>query len=303
MSEIKQISHTEYDSDVSSGVSMTAPDAFFDRLFDNPPAFKNMNFIRRRVTARQVLSSQEVAAHHRHGFYHRYIGSLARVGLNSSFIHHIGGETGMHKPENIPREALKIFARAVYLRGDELNDHPVYHGSQGASAELGYVPQFADWIIDEDLNETVSLLPDDDELADIGVRFDAIHENIGTNDIHYKAKITDNPDVGSLFPAITLSRIRPVADLGLRAAGRTSHTLQVVKRSTFAFSPELTDKEGLQLTDAFLEAGMHKGNEVGMLGRGVIERSIAQYRQGIIPADTFPAESLYFAILRKRSVK
>lgn len=302
MNTIKQISHTEYDSPIGHSTALSATDRSIDIHFRGVPAYDQLSPSQRLTVGRQVLVSQEVAAHHRHGFYYKYIGALAGVGLRNSFIHH-EGDNGIHHPENIPGEAMTIFARAVYLRGNELNNHPLYHDTQGISAEAGYVTQYADWTFDEDLTEAINELPSNPKLAELGVTFDTIHDKLAAPDIRYKAKISDNPDEQSDFPAITLTRIRPVADLGLRCADGIQQTLQVVKRSTFAFTPDSTDKEGLHRTEAFLEARRHKGVEANALGQSVVERAIAEYRGGIVPRDTFPAESLYFAILRKRSVK
>ena len=302
MNTIKQISHTEYDSPVGHSMVTSTPNQVIDRLFQGVPAYEQQSPDTRQMTGRQIIVSQEVAAHHRHGFYYKYIGALAGVGLRNSFIHH-EGEQGIHHPENIPAEAMSIFARAVYLRGTELTDHPLYHDTRGVSAEMGYVTQYADWTFDEDLTAAISELPSNKQLAGLGLTFDTIHDRLAAPAIRYRAKISDNPDTSSDFPVITLSRIRPVADLGIRSADGTHQTLQVVKRSTFAFTPEATDKEGLRRTEAFLQAERHKGIEANALGQSVVERAIAEYRAGIIPRDTFPAESLYFAILRKKSVK
>ena len=135
----------------------------------------------------------------------------------------------------------------------------------------------------------------------MGVTFERIHDVLDTSDVRYKAKIGDNPDIESAYPAITVSRVRPVADLALTSLTGVSYKIEMVKRSTFAVVADQADRESRQSIDALLGEKYHKGTNATILGRSVIERAIDEYREGTLSSDTFPSESLYFAILRKRT--
>lgn len=278
---------------------MYVPDIFVSRWFEGVESINNLPPDRRMTVSRLILVSQEAAANQRQGFYQRYIRALAGAGLSSSLIHHETKNSDSLDPNRIPSEALLIFCRAIAILGDKFNRDALYGHSGGASAEQGHVTQFGDWLIDKDLKKAIEELPSNEDIARAGVEFEKIHDILDISDVRYKARIDDNPNENSTYPAITASRVRPVADLALRSIRGTTHRLEIVKRSTFAVSVDDGDVEVVARAKSLIREEDHKGSQATRLGRSIIERAIEGYRNSELSTDTFPGESIYFAILRK----
>ncbi|MEO5691161.1 MAG: hypothetical protein ABIQ64_03165 [Candidatus Saccharimonadales bacterium] len=300
MNSISQICHTEYEPNAGIGDGSDTAEVSVARMFKDVPSIEQLSPDRRMPAARLILTSQENAANQRRGFYYKYIRALADVGFGTALIHHGGSNSRAYIPDDIPAEALTIFSRAVFLAGDKLNVHELYNETRGASAEHGHVTQFGDWNIDTDLKVAIEALPQNRDIAKMGITFEKIHRILNPPEVRYKAKITDNPEIASDYPAITVSRLRPVADLSLTSLSGARHRLELVKRADFAVIGDHAEKESKKRVDAFIGEEDHKGINATALGQSVVEQAIADYRAGELSVDTFPAESVYFAILRKK---
>lgn len=299
--KISQINHSEFDPDHPIDMQQMMQnlhDSHIYRLFEQSPAVSELPDVRQLSVARHILLTQEVAANKRHAYYSRYIGAL---GVRALIPNH--SRRTPFEPSAIPSIVLQTFANVITTRGHSANDHELEEldPTKGVSAELGYVSQYGDWRIDQDLTKAMNKLPNDEALSESGVVFTRIYDALKPADVRYKFLQSESHD-DSLLPNFVIARVRPVADARIGSV-----VIQLVKRSTFSVMLDQPSAEDIGIVQQLLHTSWRDEQERAKfrtdVGEHFIGRAIEAYRNGNYVSDTFPAESLYFAIMRHKTVK